>query len=532
MTDKFNEIIDENPELKDYISSLEHQSNKLESDNKTLEIDNDNLKTTVNNLETVLAEREAEINLLKEAMKLSREKMFGSSSEKTADGQLSFGFFDEAERESNLKAEEPSIERVTKKKRTSRTENLSHLETEVTEYTIPDDKLLCPECNTPLKKITDETRETIKLYKRVIRHLEKRAVYACPKCELVIKADMPKLPIEGSLADASALAQVIVDKFANHMPLNRQSADFERVGLSLSRQTLSNWILKSSDLLDIVYQAMKKSLLSKDILHADETTVQVLKESGKPAKSKSYMWLYQTSRYDKPIVIYDYQPSRSGKIPKEFLKDFSGYLHVDGYSGYNNIDNVTLIGCLSHVRRYFNDAYKLIENTEEAKDSNTAKGLAYCNKLFALDRESKELDIDKRYLFKQEKIKPLFEEFFTWVKNASNDALPQSKYGKAITYALNQLPNVMHYLELGELDIDNNLAERSIKPFVMGRKNWLFNYSVSGADASARLYSIVQTCILNNVNPYNYLSDTLTKLANMTVNQDTDILSLLPWNYK
>jgi len=495
-------------------------------------MENENLKQENSSLKTILAEREAEINLLKEAIRLSREKLFGSSSEKTPDGQLSLGFFDEAEKEANLNADEPTIERVTKKKRTSRTDNLAHLETEVTEYTLPEDKLLCPKCNTPLKKITDETRETIKLYKRVIRHLEKRAVYACPQCEFVIKADMPKLPIEGSLADASALSQVIVDKFANHLPLNRQSQDYERVGLSLSRQTLSNWIIKSSDLLDIIYQGMKKELLSKDILHADETTVQVLKESGKEAKSKSYMWLYQTSRYDKPIVIYDYQPSRSGKIPREFLKDFSGYLHVDGYSGYNNIEHVTLVGCLSHVRRYFNDAYKLIENTEEAKQSNTAKGLAYCNKLFDLDRESKELDIDKRYLFKQEKIKPLFEEFFTWVKNASNDALPQSKYGKAITYALNQLPNLMNYLERGELDIDNNLAERSIKPFVIGRKNWLFSNSVSGADASARLYSIVQTCILNNMNPYNYLSDTLTKLANMTINQETDIESLLPWNYK
>jgi len=495
-------------------------------------IENENLKQENSSLKTVLAERDAEINLLKEAMRLSREKMFGSSSEKTPDGQLSLGFFDEAEKESNLKAEEPTVERVTKKKRTSRTENLSHLETEVTEYTLPEDKLLCPKCNTPLKKITVETRETIKLYKKVIRHLEKRAVYACPKCDLFVKADMPKLPIEGSLADASTLSQVIVDKFANHLPLYRQSQDFERIGLSLSRQNLSNWILKSSDLLDIVYQKMKNELLSKDILHADETTVQVLKESGKAAKSKSYMWLYQTGRYDTPIVIYDYHPSRSGKIPQAFLKDFSGYLHVDGYSGYNHMDNVTLVGCLAHVKRYFNDAYKLIENTEDAKQSNTAKGLAYCNKLFSLEKESKTLELKDRYIFKQEKIKPMFDEFLTWLNQASINALPQSKYGKAITYALNQMPNLMHYLDRAELDIDNNRAERSIKPFVTGRKNWLFNHSVDGAEASARLYSIVQTCMLNNVNPYNYLSDTLTKLANMTINQDTDIESLLPWKYQ
>ncbi|MDA3931997.1 MAG: transposase [Tenericutes bacterium] len=198
-------------------------------------------------------------------MKLSREKIFGSSSEKTDKGQLSLDFFDEAEKEANLNAEEPSIESVTKKKRKSRTENLAHLDTEVTEYTLSEDKAICPECQTPLKKITDETRETIKLYKRVIRHLEKRAVYACPKCDYMVKADMPKLPIEGSLADSSTLSQVIVDKFANHIPLYRQSQDFDRIGLSLSRQNLSNWMLKSSDLLDIVYQAMKDELLSKNI---------------------------------------------------------------------------------------------------------------------------------------------------------------------------------------------------------------------------------------------------------------------------
>jgi transposase len=504
MTDKINKMIEDNPELKNYISSLK----------------------------TVIAERDAEINLLKEAIKLSREKMFGSSSEKTLEGQLSFGFFDEAEKEANLNADEPSVERVTKKKRKSRTENLAHLETEVTEYELSKEDKVCPKCETPLKKVSDETRETIKLYKKVIRHLEKRAVYACPKCDLFIKADMPKLPIEGSLADASTLAQVIVDKFANHLPLNRQSQDFERIGLSLSKQNLSNWILKSSDLLDIIYQKMKDELLSKDILHADETTVQVLKESGKEAKSKSFMWLYQTSRYDTPVVIYDYHPSRSGKIPREFLKDFSGYLHVDGYSGYHNLDNVTLVGCLAHVKRYFNDAYKLIEKNEDAKQSNTAKGLAYCNKLFSLEKASKTLELKERYAFKQEKIKPVFDEFLTWLNQASMNALPQSKYGKAITYALKQMPNLMHYLDKAELDIDNNRAERSIKPFVIGRKNWLFNHSVGGAHASARLYSIVQTCLINHVNPYKYLTDTLNRLANMTINQETDIESLLPWNYQ
>ena len=342
---------------------------------------------------------------------------------------------------------------------------------------------------------------------------------------------MPKLPIEGSLATSSTLAQVIVDKYANGLPLYRQSQDYNRVGLRLSRQTLSNWIMKSSDLLDIIYNQMISKLLSYDILHADETTLQVIKENGKPAKTKSYMWLYRTGRFDTPIVIYDYQASRSGTIPKKFLENFNGYLHVDGYSGYQSVDNVTLVGCLAHVRRYFNDAYISLGNIPDIETTATAKGLSYCNKLFALDKESKTLDLNQRFIFKQEKIKPVFIEFLTWVNNSIINAMPKSKYGKALKYASNQLPNVMHYLDKAELDIDNNLAERSIKPFVIGRKNWLFSNTAHGADASSRLYSIVQTCILNNINPYEYLDYVLDKLANTTINQDTDINSLLPWNY-
>lgn len=532
MTEKIKKLINENPDLKAYVSSLENEATNTENTVNDIKTNNIQLKQENSSLKTVLAERDAEINLLKEAMKLSREKLFGSSSEKTPEGQMSLGFFDEAEKESNLDASEPTMERVTKKKRKPRKENLAHLETEMQEYTIDEAEAKCPECSAPLKKVTDEERETIKLYKKVIRRLEKRAVYACPECDTIIKADMPKLPIEGSLADSSALAQVIVDKFANGIPLYRQSQDYARVGLSLSRQTLSNWIMRSSDLLDVIYQSMKNALTKHSVLHADETTVQVLKESGKKAKSKSYMWVYLSGRHDTPVVIYDYKPTRSGDIPKAFLKDFKGYLHVDGYSGYNALDNVTLVGCLAHVRRYFHDAYKLIEDREDAKQSNTAKGLDYCNRLFALDKQSKALSNSKRHAFKQEEIKPVFDAFSAWVSEASGDALPKSKYGKALKYAENQLPNVMHYLHKGELDIDNNRAERMVKPFVIGRKNWLFNNSVSGAEASARLYSIVQTCILNNVNPYHYLDETLTSLANMTINQDTDIQSLLPWNYK
>ncbi|MBI9009514.1 MAG: transposase [Tenericutes bacterium] len=176
-------------------------------------------------------------------MVLSRAKRFGSSSEKTPQGQLALEFFDEAEKESNLNAVEPTAQKTFKKKRKSRTENISNLETEVVEHTLSDSDAICPNCNTALKKMSEESRETIKLYKKVIRSIEKRAIYSCPKCSLVVKASMPKLPIEGSLATSSTLAQVIVDKYANGLPLYRQSQDYSRIGLNLSRQTLSNWMM-------------------------------------------------------------------------------------------------------------------------------------------------------------------------------------------------------------------------------------------------------------------------------------------------
>jgi transposase len=339
---------------------------------------------------------------------------------------------------------------------------------------------------------------------------------------------MPKLPIVGSIASPSAIAQVIVDKYANSIPFYRQSEDFARFGLDISRQTLANWILKSSDLLYWIYQGMKQELLRHDILHADETTLQVLKESGKSATSKSYMWLYQSSRYDTPVVIYEYQESRAGIHPQEFLKNFKGYLHVDGYSGYQGLENITLVGCLAHVRRYFHEA--LVALGDNAKDSLSENGLMFCHQLFELEERSKKLDFKERLEYKIKEIKPVFDSFYQWTVELSLQVLPKKRLGMAVQYTLNQLPQVRNYFLDAKLDIDNNRAERSIKPFVIGRKNWLFSNSVGGAEASARLYSIVQTCILNKINPYAYLTDILDKLANMTIHQDTLVENFLPWD--
>ena len=358
--------------------------------------------------------------------------------------------------------------------------------------------------------------------------MEKSITYKCPVCDAFHKHEFPCLPIPGGIASPSLLAQVIVDKTANALPLYRQSEDYKRIGLNLSRQTLSNWMIKSSLLLEIISNQMKSNLLSRDILHADETTVQVLKENGKAASTKSYMWTYVSSLHDDQVVIYDYRSSRAGKNAKDFLKDFKGYLHVDGYKGYNQVEGVTLVHCMAHLRRKFYDIHVTLPK-EQQQVSNTATALDYCNHIYSLDKKSRGLSIDERGLYKQEHIKPLMIEFQNWLAEKQLTSAHQSSYGKAINYAANYLPSIMNYLLDGRLELDNNRAERAIKPFVIGRKNWLFSNTPNGAESSAMLYSITQTCLLNNLNPYKYIAHVLHVLANTKVNE-LDLSRLMPYS--
>jgi len=337
---------------------------------------------------------------------------------------------------------------------------------------------------------------------------------------------MPKLPLEKSIATPSLLSQIIVDKMANAIPLYRQSEDYKRIGANLSRQVLSNWMIKSSDLLEIIYHKMKDDLISHDIIHADETVLQVLKESGKTASSKSYMWLFESSVHDEDIVLYHYDQSRSGNIAKQFLKEFSGYLHVDGYQGYNQVDGVTLVNCFAHLRRKFYDIVSSLTE-EQKKSSHSVIALEKISKIYELDKQCKTFPLEKRLDFKQNHIKPLFIELRTWLNTESLTA--QGNYGKAVGYGLKHIDSVMVYLKDARLEIDNNRAERAIKPFVIGRKNWLFSNTPNGAYASSVLYSIVQTAILNNINPYKYIAHVLHILANTKINE-LNLNSLTPYN--
>jgi hypothetical protein len=296
---------------------------------------------------------------------------------------------------------------------------------------------------------------------------------------------------------------------------------------------MANWLLNAADpWLKIIYDRLHEQILTRDILHADETTLQVLKEPGRSAETKSYMWLYRTGRDGPPIVLYEYQTTRASKHPDRFLSGFKGYLHTDGYSGYGKLADITLVGCWAHARRKLTEALKALPAAQKDKPVAASVGLDYCNRLFAIEKQLKDVSDKERYDKRLEKSKPLLDEFYIWLKKQKQQVLPKSAFGQAITYCLNQWDNLNSFLLDGRLEIDNNRAERSIKPFVIGRKNWLFTNTPRGARSSAIIYSIIETAKENNLKPYNYLVYLFEQLPNIDMaDQDQAAIdNLLPWS--
>ena len=350
-------------------------------------------------------------------------------------------------------------------------------------------------------------------------------------CETpVVKAPREKNIIPGSFATPEAIAHIMTQKFVMGSPLYRQEQEINRQGIQLSRQTMSNWILKvTEDYLTPVYKQLHKELLKRDVLHGDETTLQVLHEPGKAPQSESYMWLYRTSGdTGKPIVLYEYQPGRGAKHPKEFLAGYKGYLHTDGYQGYHSLpEDITVVGCWAHARRKFDEAVKSLPKGK-AKGSSASQGLAYCNLLFEIEQGLAEKTAKERYNERLKQAKPVLDAMFAWAN--SKTAAPKSALGKAFTYLNEQWPYLTNYLKDGRLELSNNRAERSIKPFVIDRKNFLFANTPKGAKGSAIMFSLIQTAIENGLDPYQYLT-WLLKNTNKADLKNPDMPEkLLPWN--
>jgi hypothetical protein len=313
-------------------------------------------------------------------------------------------------------------------------------------------------------------------------------------------------------------------------PLYRQEQDWERKGIPLSRQTMANWLIRATnDWLMPIYDRLKELLLEHQILHGDETTLQVLHEEGKTAKQKSYMWVYRTGCDAKRhIVIFEYQPDRKAIHPVEFLDKFEGYLHADGYSGYHNLKKeITVVGCWAHARRKFDEALKAMPEKDRI-GSQALHGLHFCDRLFRIESQLADLPPEKRHAQRQKQSAPLIAEFYAWLESATMRALPKTLLGQAAHYARSQRQYLERYLLDGRLEISNNRAERAIKPFVIGRKNWLFANTPAGARASAVFYSLIETAKENGINPMHYLTDVLREAPNLS--EDASIDCLLPWN--
>ena len=495
-----------------------------------------------------LAKMEHQVELLMEALRLARHKQFGASSEKSEDSlteQLSF-LFNEAEVFSAAEKEEAeNVTAVAAHKRHKKHEYaLDHIpegvETKQVEHRLEGEELICPQCGDTMTEIGKEVVRTLEFIPaQAIVHEDIYYTYACKNCSEdadegcetpVVKTPREKNIIPGSFATPEAIAHIMTQKFVMGSPLYRQEQEINRKGIQLSRQTMSNWILKATeDYLTPVYEHLHKELLKRDVLHADETTLQVLHEPGKKPQTDSYMWLYRTSGdTDKPIILYEYQPGRGAKHPKEFLAGYKGYLHTDGYQGYHDLGkDITVVGCWAHLRRKFDEAVKSLPKGK-TKGSSAFQGLTYCNLLFGIEQEIADKTAEERHKERLDQAEPILDAMFAWAN--SRTAAPQSALGKALRYLKEQWPYLTNYLKDGRLEISNNRAERSIKPFVIDRKNFLFANTPKGATGSAVMFSLIQTAIENGLDPYKYLTWLLKQAKDADLTDDQVLQSLLPWN--
>lgn len=489
--------------------------------------------------EALLEDALKELEYVKAQVRLLTAKRFGASRERTPQEQPSLfeSVFNEAEATYEPFTPEPDLTEVKgyqrKKRKGQRDELLQGLPENVIEYHLPEEEIACPACGHPRHIMSKEIHRELRIVPAefwVDVHVQH--VYSCRHCEQhgdepnIVTAPRPQRAIPNSVASPSVVAHIMEQKFVMGNPLYRQEQQWERQGVHLSRQTMSNWLLYCAEhWLEPLYHRMKIHLLQRDIIQADETTLQVLDEAGKAAESKSYMWLYRSGREGPGIVLYDYQPSRQSCHPQEFLRGFTGFLQTDGYSGYNQVENVTRVGCWSHARRGFDEAIKASGGKE--KHSKAKEGLEFCNQLFRLERKWKDLKPPERYEERLLHSKPVLEAFLAWLQDTQMGALAKSHLGKAITYCLNQWEALNGFLLDGRLEIDNNRSERSIKPFVIARKNFLFCITPKGAQASAITFSIIESAKENGLKPFEYLEYVLNQLPNAT-SQALD--QYLPWS--
>ncbi|NLD50221.1 MAG: IS66 family transposase [Clostridiaceae bacterium] len=512
----------ENSILKDKIALLESENSLIQNEK---------------------AELLAKLNWFEEHFRLNQHRLYGRSSEQTIHPEQQT-LFNEAEALDAVKPSvpEPTVEEITykrkKKQKGHREEMLKDLPVEVIEHKLPKEEQLCDVCGNQLHEMSVEISRELEIIPPQIKVIEnRRTVYACGCCEEneittpVITAPMPKRALPGSIASAATIAHVMTQKYMFGVTLYRQETYWKQLDIEISRQTMANWlILASTRWLSIIFERMHQFLLQYDIICADETTLQVLHEPGRPASSESYMWLYRTGRDGPPIVLFEYQTTRARKHPQNFLQGFKGYLCTDGYQSYDGLADVINVACLAHARRKFDEALKSLPKEVRDKTCAAKEGLDFCNRLYRVEHEFEDVTPEERYVGRLEKSKPILDEFYKWLKYQRPRITPKSTTGIAVNYCLNQWDKLNNYLLDGRLYCDNNISERSIKGFAIARKNFLFCNTPNGATASAMIYSMIETARANDLKPFEYLTYLLKTLPNVDVKDQSVLDSLMPWS--
>lgn len=482
------------------------------------------------------AQWEATKQSLYEQFRLALERQFGPSTEKynIQQGDLLINEAELAVDEENAaEDEEDATERAPAKKRPRGGRVALPPELPRTEvvHELDDTERLCAEDGNELKVIGEEISEELHVVParvEVIRHVRRK--YACPSCEENVKtAPAPAKLLPKSNASATLLAYVATAKYQDALPLYRQSQIFARHGADIPRNTLARWMVQAGQRLLPLIETLRAPLLKSPLIHMDETTLQVNQEEGRKASAKSYMWVQRGGPPGQQVVLFDYDPSRAGRVPLRLLGDYNGCLVTDGYEGYAEVvrrNGITHAGCWTHARRKFVEAQKV---QPKGKTGKADWALNQIRKLYAVETQAKALAPEARLALREQQSRPLITQLRTWLDKSLAQVLPKSTLGKALHYLDGQWPRLIRFLDDGRIPLDNNPAENAIRPFVIGRKNWLFSHTPSGAQASATIYSLIETAKANGLPPYEYLHYVFETLP--TLDED-DFSTLLPWHWK
>lgn len=473
-----------------------------------------------------------QLDTLFEALRLERYRHYGTKSEKApGQGEL----FDEADSDSDgtgPEVEDSAGSNASASKQSRPSGGRKPLPADLPRidqvHDLPEAQRQCS-CGCELVEIGEDVSEQLDIVPatvQVIHHRRKK--YACKQCENTIKsADAAAVLLPKALASANTMAYVVTAKYVDGLPLYRLSSIFKRYGVDLSRQTLSASVLATAERLDPLLEVLESQLTSGSLIYMDETRVQVLKEPDKTAQSQSYMWVRRGGPPDKPVVRFTYDPGRSTTVPETLLANYQGVLMTDGYEPYRTVSRVyglTHLCCMAHARRKFVEAQKA---QPKGKTGRADKALAFISKLYAVEKRCRDVDAATRHRTRQEVSVPVLNDFNAWLTDVQQKIPPKNALGKAVNYALKYWTELARYTENGDWPIDNNPAENAIRPFVIGRKNWLFSNSQKGAIASANLYSLIETAKANYREPYQYLCWLFNKLPETPASKYE---SLAPWN--